>query len=563
MNIQNEPQASKSFVYTNLSKKTIVILLFIFLSLCTLFAYYFLIYGQKNDVVENTAQQEYIYKFVDNQQYYKINDGNVYYVEKLYNNDDVSYRETVIINADSKSFIELGNKWAKDTNNVYWEGVAQEKLDSETIAVSYPYVLDKNNVWFYATSYTQKLELTTIDPKTFSAINWFYSKDNNNIYFGSTKMVGADLDSFIPLNVTLNNLEEYDYKEPLYAKDKNNAYFRGEKIEAVDVMSFVHLGKYYAKDKNSIYLNGRKMNIDINPEYFEIVGKDVIKDNKSVFFSEFNFDINEFEYIKASGIDAPSFKFLSSCRCVEGSCGYYFTDDNRVFINKEKNETIDRKSFEIVGSQESNSDMFSDDLYSRDSNNVYINCGDVIEGADPQSFKLLEDGYAEDKNNTYYNGKNTKLLPSVYFKDEKSGFSISYPKELSINKYKIPESNDDEYLYLTYESSVPKFNFEDKCGTSKTYVRITTIPDYRDVYVYSKYSSSLDEIVYALRNNFDNGNFVSDYNIYGGRMIGFNRAGAENYYILSDYKMFIFTEVKCSEDDIDVKSITESFEPVY
>ena len=51
--------------------------------------------------------------------------------------------------------------------------------------------------------------------------------------------------------------------------------------------------------------------------------------------------------------------------------------------------------------------------YDKDENNVYYD-GEIIEGADPETFKYLRLGYAKDKNNVYYDGKIIKGADPFY-----------------------------------------------------------------------------------------------------------------------------------------------------
>ena len=367
-----------------------------------------------SDSISNTTdataeeQESYPYNFLNNEAYYSAVGGEVYYQQKL------------LVEADPESILDLGNRWAKDKNKVYWDGIEQEYLDTETTALYHPvFVVDKDNVWKYGTGRYQKVELANIDAKSFSHISWFYAMDNKSVYYGSKEIEGADIDSFVPLNT----LYDDGFNTPIYSKDKDNVYYRGEKMSGVDSGSFVYLGQDYAKDdknvyyqdkvietadtasfginesfgidKNSVHYKEDKINIDINTDQLEVINRYILKDDTSVYYPNFEYE-KGLTYKKMKDVDAQSFSLFGTCRCVEKSCSNYYIDKDSVFVNDEVLKYIDKETFVSIGEYSGIDEIPYMVSFHKDKDNIYRNCGEIIEGANPDTFEIFKDGVIQE-----------------------------------------------------------------------------------------------------------------------------------------------------------------------
>ena len=353
--------------------------------------------------------------------YYKVASSTVY------------YQNQEVVGADTSTFQELADRWAKDKSYVYWEGQKQRYLDPATAKV-FPsvYVIDKAGVWVYGTGYYMTVDKTDADPSTFSVISHGYGKDSKSIYYFAQKIANADVLSF-----TILRGANYPSSEMLvsswYAKDKNSVYYRSSVIPNADVQSFVFLGSEYAKDKNEVYYEGKTLanadadsfaladgyakdknhifygdkilNIEIDPASFMVVGGGAIRDNKRVYFRDYYED----KYNLASGVDAPTFQYVGTCASAEKSSGSYFKDKNRIFIQNfsEGNpinpvNSIDVLSFQYLGDYGVAEGMPYSVSYAKDKNVVYHSCGKILVSADVSTFSDLKDGYAKDKNKVWY-----------------------------------------------------------------------------------------------------------------------------------------------------------------
>ncbi len=115
-------------------------------------------------------------------------------------------------------------------------------------------------------------------PKTFKVINrkgvpnsdataWYYSTDEQSVFFKCEKLEGADPKTFEQLT--------YDFgfgSEPtLYARDNDSVYFRSSKLENADVASFslneslkAHVSTFYREHPDfSSYIH---YSLTVNPE---------------------------------------------------------------------------------------------------------------------------------------------------------------------------------------------------------------------------------------------------------------------------------------------------------
>jgi len=321
--------------------------------------------------------------------------------------------------ADISTFQELGDRWAKDKNYVYESGLRQTFLDPETVRIfPHIYVADKSMVWVYATGYGGRFDKTDADPATFSAIPWTYSgksqgygKDSDSVYYFSDKVIGADVLTFNFLGdgyakdknnvyygsstILNSDKQSFIFLGDGYAKDSNNVYHKGKILSGVDSASFT-LVDGYAKDKNNVFRWGKILDIEIDPTSFSVVSDVVIKDDKRVYFRDYDV------YNLASNVDAGTFEYIGKCKCVEKSCRSYFKDKNNIFIENKPIDLIDTPSFQYIGFYGTVRELPYSVSYSKDLYNVYHSCGLILEDANPSTFNDLGNGYAKDKNTVWY-----------------------------------------------------------------------------------------------------------------------------------------------------------------
>jgi hypothetical protein len=184
--------------------------------------------------------------------------------------------DSVFANAEPKTFAVLNEYYGKDVKNVYWliegeEGPIPHQIsgaDAQSFTV-FPSPHDlaaKDRNYIYENGYP--ITEVTFDPSTFSFIatssDAIYVKDKNGVYeltfrsygnFKYEKVTGADPNSFI----LLSSISKDDYYRA-YARDAAHVFFATTTIVGADLNSFHSVlanDGYDAQDRNHKYLKGQ------------------------------------------------------------------------------------------------------------------------------------------------------------------------------------------------------------------------------------------------------------------------------------------------------------------
>ncbi len=340
---------------------------------------------------------------------YHVNKGCIYWEGRL------------IENMDHNSFEDLGYKYAKDKDSIFYWGHKKHDIDYSSFVVLNNYTYDKNNVYWHSSViydadalsfkildenygkdknkvYYEKYEIEGIDDVSlFEVLDEYYSKDENNIYYKGKRMTDVDIDSF---SYVKND-------EGVWIKDKKHLFCYGKICESAGTK---YKNNYYEFDR-SVYLRGKLVTSD--SDGFEVMGHGYSKNKKNVFYKD--------KLIE--GIDHNNVKIY----------GYYIKDNNHVFGGGVMFQDIDAETFEVVGNdyryiKDKNAfwHRLSHNVYVkfedidveivqvsreiiRDKNYVYCHNGlftpvdlKLIEIADAQTFSFLSCSYAKDKKNVFY-----------------------------------------------------------------------------------------------------------------------------------------------------------------
>ncbi len=381
--------------------------------------------------------------------YWKKDINNVdiksFKVIEVFNNEVVEKNEWL-------TYSKFGNViglFFKDEKAVYYKENSLEDSDPEKIMTILK-TFDGNEEGKYGEIHK---------PSLFFICNYVedtqaYSSNNKNIYYKNKKIQNADIDSFI--------IEE---KNVFYSKDKNYVYFMGEKQKEIDNSTFEVLNYYFAKDKNHVYYENKILN-ETDSRSFAILKNNYAKDNNYVYYNN--------EILKE--VDPQSFVVLDN---------NYVKDKNSVYYKNIKIDSSDPKTFVIMKYGYSKDKNFaykegkvilsangadfieikeiSGRVYHKDKKNVYLK-GVKIEGADPETFLVIDHEYSKDKKNAYYEGKNigerdyktfvrlnwqdyTKDKNHVYFENEE----IKGIDKESFEVVDSPYSKDKNYMYYRTE----------------------------------------------------------------------------------------------------------------
>ena len=490
-------------------------------------------------ILANLGMAEYVKR--NNEIYYKYS-----------KEDDIGIK---VKNVDLNTFKILNDRYAKDDKSIYFSGNKSfEDVDSKTFEVlpNY-YSKDKNNVYRPINEWIRKIN--GANPKTIKALGYFYSKDDKNVFYGSDKVLNADVNSFVVL--------EGDHS---YAKDKNSVYYSGEKIEGANPKTFkiISDGMYskddknvyaavdiikgadpqtfrrisetnYARDKNNLYYYfGDVKNLGkINEKDFKVLDSDLIKNGNEIYYLGEKADIKnpeKFEPIKVSddkrilyGKDDENIYAVTS-------------DEKHGYFKVVKN--ADKDTFEVIE---------KDTRYSKDKNNVYYAGYNVVQlqDVDKNSFTIVEDeDFSYDKKNVYYAGRKLNDISPNGFKVTRLVNRRNIPLNfLNDNKniYKLIDIFDEETGEL---KSVKTAVVKNPKVDSKTFEIFSYSENYfrdkNNVYYENElYKMGLKKIEGADRNSFEvlNDEFSKDKNnvyYYGNKMKGISPVGLE--FVDSNFK---------------------------
>ena len=383
----------------------------------------------------------------------KINGANpktIKVLSQYYSKDDknVFYDSDKILNADINSFVVLegDHSHAKDKNSVYYSGEKIEGANPKTFKIISDGMYSKDDKNVYATVDIIK----GADPQTFRRISETnYARDKNNLYyyFGDVKNLGKInekdfkvLDNNLVKNgnemyylgekVNIKNPEKFepikisDDKYILYGKDDENiyvvtsdekyGYFKAIKNADKDTFEVMEKDTRYSKDKNNVYYAGYNVVQlqDVDKDSFVIADENAFSyDKKNVYYAgrKLN-DIssNGFKVIRLDNRPNLPINFLNDNKNIYKLIDVFDEETGELKSVKTavvKNPKVDSKTFELFDHWEN---------YFRDKTNVYYENElykmglKKIEGADRNSFKILNSEFSKDKNNVYYYGNKMK-----------------------------------------------------------------------------------------------------------------------------------------------------------
>ena len=209
----------------------------------------------------------------------------------------------------------------------------------------------------------------------------YWHTTNSGNFYDKRVVEGADAKTF-------KAFEEF-YR---YGKDKNNAYFDGVAIDAeVDTQSFKPIAEYYAVDKNHAYIS-RDLIKTSDGQSFEIIKGNWSKDKNEIFYRTSPIGVCHMGSFVITEIDYDWIAFDKECAYYQGK----------------KIPFKDRDSLVLYKGG-----------FSKDEFGVYY-ADKVVEGADPETFKMIGTSViAQDKNGCYETpGVKMDKCPPIYYDKE-------------------------------------------------------------------------------------------------------------------------------------------------
>lgn len=327
------------------------------------------------------------------------------------------------LKADPNTFEKLGDSYARDNNNAFFEGRPIKDADGASFRyLGKQYAIDANHVFHYDTI------MSKASPASFKVHSYYLTEDANDFYWNGSPVYVVDKNSF----TVLGDINDY---KTCWAKDKQHAYYMGyQPVPLADYESFKPLkpskryySSAYATDKYNVYFKDSIIH-GADPETFQqidfYVGQDKyrtyykwhatkIKDfNKLSKINQLYTDgtsIYDHNLIQLNNVDISSFRNIDNTN--------WYTDKNNVWWQGIIVKDADPNTFRPIfmysffsGEKEEHGSNYN---YGKDAYHVFFR-DSIIEGADPNTFEIIDFnnklGWTIFDKNHIYLGKKSKEL---------------------------------------------------------------------------------------------------------------------------------------------------------
>lgn len=270
---------------------------------------------------------------------FRINTSYDVYLNTIY------YREAIIPEADICSFQALNYIAAKDNNHVYYANQIIEEADPETFEILNDCFFKDNKQVYYCVDRSHIEVFSGLEPESISVLGDRLITNGSQLYTS----LGVVEDPIIDI-ATMQRLNEY------VLADESHVYA----MTGSDIIPLV-------------VADG------LLPSALQLIGGPFFADNQNVYiYSPQHGDVRVVDGADPNEAEHLGGQFLRSGDMIFNGASPHFID------------IIDPSTFELLGM-----------LYARDSSAVYqINLG-VIEGADPETFRVVSFYLAYDQNNYY------------------------------------------------------------------------------------------------------------------------------------------------------------------
>lgn len=163
-----------------------------------------------------------------------------------------------------------------------------------------------------------------------------------------------------------------------YAKDRSKVFYQGRLIEGADAKTFKSVWEFYGVDKHHAF-HADTLIPNSNGSSFEVLNGNFSRDGQDYFFNERPLNVCDYESFEIHDFNGVQGNWLS----YDDKCAYYM---------KGRIPLVDRKSFTILLGG-----------YTKDKENVYLGTR-IVEGADPESFEMIENTFAGKDKHSCFNG---------------------------------------------------------------------------------------------------------------------------------------------------------------
>lgn len=217
------------------------------------------------------------------------------------------------------------------------------------------------------------------DPKSFSQLNDYYSKDATHVYFYQLYSKLWVLKNVDPSSFTALSND--------YACDAQHVWNGGHLISNADPKEFQILPFGYARTATTVYrsslYNGAHILENADPVTFEPINHDYAKDKNTVFCNLKAFKVSDIaSFVPVKSADGDNYSWAKDKNNIYNFSEHFLGIVYQIPIG-------DYDTFEAI-----------DSYYARDKYQVYYK-DSIIRNADPQTFKLLEARFSRDKEHVF------------------------------------------------------------------------------------------------------------------------------------------------------------------
>jgi hypothetical protein len=328
--------------------------------------------------------------------------------------------------ADPDTFDVIDQSYAKDINNIYYNGkpvvganpssitLVTSELNENTVDSGY--LISDGKVFCYGEV------IEGVDPSSFSYLLGSYAMDKDYLYYyidikiprkaTPTAMSNAN-DHYIRHGeqviyqgeVINNEASSFKIINDEYSKDAFHVYSHGEIVEGMVSDGFTVISPYYRKDKNqAYYFNTPIPESDSNT--FEVLNDAISKDQSNLYYngniienkkpsevSRSNADeLQKLWEWKSLHLDATTV-ILAPTDDIENITNDFYAYSNEVYTRNKK--LVDVKPEDVIVLDQ------DEKIFVRIANQVFY-YGIAIIGAEPETFAVISDRFSKDANHVYW-----------------------------------------------------------------------------------------------------------------------------------------------------------------
>lgn len=355
-------------------------------------------------------------------QYY-LQDGKVIYV---LDGNFFQIGGTEIEGADPDSFSVIDQSYAKDINNIYYDGKPVAGANPNSVALvtselpedsaNSGYLISDGKVFCYGEI------IEGADPASFSYLLGSYAMDKDYLYYyidikiprkaTPTAIPNANAgyirhgEQVIFHGVVISD-EANDFKiiSDEYAVDASHVYSHGEIVEGMVSDGFTVISPYYRKDKNQAYYFNTPIP-ESDSDTFKVLNDAISKDQKNLYYNGYivnnkkpsevrRSDADELGKIwkwKSLHLDATRVILVPSDD-IEDITNDFYAYNNDVYGRNKKLADVKPEDVIVLDKEEN--------TFVRIGNEVFY-YGIAIIGVDAETFAIISDRFSKDANHVYW-----------------------------------------------------------------------------------------------------------------------------------------------------------------